>query len=368
MGQFFLPPSDATISLSDVPTNNSSTAMHGFLPKLSGIATQFLNGNGQWVPVVAQEFISGVSVANYAALPPAAANSGLMALVLNNSGIWLINFQSKGIYYSDGVNWNYEGDYVITSTADHIGVTPVGGITSTDAQSALAELDAKKLSQIQFIDGWMFDPNTWTCTVAGVAGSNNANGSINITPVAAQFTIPGDQTTTFIRGLKVKFTQTTVKYGYVQSSSFAAGITTVILFANADHLMTVSTITSPSFSFGNPSGFPQWFNIKTAAFPGSGAFTAISLNTRMKMLGSQIILYTGTTITTPGTASSDFFITLPIASSSALFSSGGLETTVAGWGITSFSFANAYIRISKYDGTSPITIAGSVLVATLIYD
>jgi len=144
MGHFFLPPSDATISLSDVTTNDSSTSKHGFLPKLSGVSTQFLNGIGQWVPVVAQEFITGVSVANYAALPPAATNTGLLALVLNNSGIWLINFQSKGVYYSDGVSWNYEGDYVVTSTADHIANTPAGTITATDIQGVANQLDALK--------------------------------------------------------------------------------------------------------------------------------------------------------------------------------------------------------------------------------
>ena len=105
MGQFFLPPSDVNINLSDVTTSDSTTLKHGFLPKLSGVALQYLNGLGQWVAASGQEFIQGVSVANYAALPAAAANTGLMALVLNNSGIWLINFQSKGIYISDGINW-----------------------------------------------------------------------------------------------------------------------------------------------------------------------------------------------------------------------------------------------------------------------
>ena len=40
--------SDATITLSDVTTNNSTTTRHGFLPKLSGSATQFLDGTGNW--------------------------------------------------------------------------------------------------------------------------------------------------------------------------------------------------------------------------------------------------------------------------------------------------------------------------------
>lgn len=38
--------SGADLSMSDVTTNNASTAQHGFLPKLSGVATQYLDGTG----------------------------------------------------------------------------------------------------------------------------------------------------------------------------------------------------------------------------------------------------------------------------------------------------------------------------------
>jgi hypothetical protein len=40
--------SDATISTSDITTNNASTSKHGFLPKLSGSSTQYLDGTGTW--------------------------------------------------------------------------------------------------------------------------------------------------------------------------------------------------------------------------------------------------------------------------------------------------------------------------------
>ena len=36
------------ISFSDKLTNDATTGKHGLLPKLSGIATQFLNGLGTW--------------------------------------------------------------------------------------------------------------------------------------------------------------------------------------------------------------------------------------------------------------------------------------------------------------------------------
>jgi hypothetical protein len=39
---------ESQLTFSDITTNNSSTLMHGFLPKLSGTATQYLGGDGNW--------------------------------------------------------------------------------------------------------------------------------------------------------------------------------------------------------------------------------------------------------------------------------------------------------------------------------
>ncbi len=40
--------SDATLTFSDITTNNSSTGKHGFLPKLTGVSSMYLNGTGGW--------------------------------------------------------------------------------------------------------------------------------------------------------------------------------------------------------------------------------------------------------------------------------------------------------------------------------
>jgi hypothetical protein len=42
-----------TIALTDVTTLNSSTDMHGYLPKLSGTSDQYINGIGEWATVTA---------------------------------------------------------------------------------------------------------------------------------------------------------------------------------------------------------------------------------------------------------------------------------------------------------------------------
>jgi hypothetical protein len=43
--------SDANLITSDITTNNATTLKHGFLPKLSGSGTQYLNGEGNWASV-----------------------------------------------------------------------------------------------------------------------------------------------------------------------------------------------------------------------------------------------------------------------------------------------------------------------------
>lgn len=40
--------SDATVSFTDITTNNSSTSKHGFLKKLSNVATEYMDGTGAW--------------------------------------------------------------------------------------------------------------------------------------------------------------------------------------------------------------------------------------------------------------------------------------------------------------------------------
>jgi hypothetical protein len=181
MGQFYLPPTDVTLQTSDVTTNNATTAKHGFLPKLSGVITEYLNGLGLWSvpPSGASEFIPGTTAVNYSALPPAAANTGLLALVLNNQGVWMINFYSKGIYYSDGVSWLYEGDYMVTDNADHIINTPAGTISSTTVQGAIDELDTEKVPSTRTVNGYALSANVSLVAsdVGAPSGSGTSTGS-----------------------------------------------------------------------------------------------------------------------------------------------------------------------------------------------
>lgn len=93
-----------------------------------------------------REFIYGITVANFAALPAASGNAGKLALVLASSGTWLVNYKSQGIYYSDGSTWTYKGDYEANDQASEIQNTPAGNISATTVQAAINELDTEKIT------------------------------------------------------------------------------------------------------------------------------------------------------------------------------------------------------------------------------
>ena len=55
--------SELALNLTDVTTANATTALHGFLPKLSGLSTQVLNGVGNWVALSAGNVTGPVGAA-----------------------------------------------------------------------------------------------------------------------------------------------------------------------------------------------------------------------------------------------------------------------------------------------------------------
>lgn len=93
-------------------------------------------------------------------------------------------------------------------------------------------------------DGWTDDSaNTWTRTADQT------------------FTVSGDRTAVFSKGTRLRWTQTTVKYGVVAGSSHAAGTTTVTIAITSDYVLTAAAISANSYSYAaNPQGYPGWFN------------------------------------------------------------------------------------------------------------
>jgi len=207
------------------------------------------------------------------------------------------------------------------------------------------------------VDGWTKVADAWTCTTAGVAGSLNANGTVNVTPVEAVFTVLGDVTTTYFRGVRVKYTQTTVKYGYVNSSSYSAGtgLTTVTLIANADYQMGLSSgtaITLPAFSFGSPAGFPEKFAYIGQTVPATGTFTTITSTLAFTMFWRNCMVIGSVAMTNAGTGSGALVIAAPFPASGNNNTGAGREVAVNGTQL--IVWYNNYINVAKYDATGAV--------------
>ena len=102
-------------------------------------------------------------------------------------------------------------------------------------------------------DGWTTSSDTWTYASAST------------------FTIAGvDRTTTFTKGTRLKFTQTTAKYAVVVASSFSTN-TTVTIAVNTDYTIANAAISANYYSYeASPQGYPTQFNY-TPTFTGFSA-------------------------------------------------------------------------------------------------
>jgi hypothetical protein len=108
--------------------------------------------------------------------------------------------------------------------------------------------------------------STGTLTIAEVAGSWDGWTQSGETWTYASaddptytFTISGDKTSKYYKGMKVKCTNNaTTFYGIISKTpTFAAGDTTVTVYGGTDYDLTSSAITAPYYSMmKSPAGFP----------------------------------------------------------------------------------------------------------------
>ena len=130
------------------------------------------------------------------------------------------------------------------------GIDRVDGdyIPADDVNALRAEIVAMETALLS--GGWILDVNTWTYVSA------------------SSFTVAGNQTAIFTKGLRVKWLQTINKYGVVLSSVYASGtgLTTVNIAVNGDYTVTNAAISATAYSnLDEPRGWPGWFNY--APFP-----------------------------------------------------------------------------------------------------
>jgi hypothetical protein len=99
-------------------------------------------------------------------------------------------------------------------------------------------------AELGILDGWIPVAETWTYASAD--------------DPTFTFTITGDYTARYSVGMKIKLTQTTVKYFIITAISYSDPSTTVTVYGGTDYDLADAAITLPNYSMVKaPYGFPM---------------------------------------------------------------------------------------------------------------
>lgn len=202
-------------------------------------------------------------------------------------------------------------------------------------------------------DGWVNPSETWTRT-----GNQT-------------FTISGDKTAIYKVGLKIKWTQTSVKYGVVLSSSYSAPNTTVTIATNTDYVLTAAAISNNYWSReAAPEGFPSTFSYTptwTNLTVGNGTQTAYYRISETGEVSCMVHLVWGSTTSISGAVS--FTPPVPVKYSAQDYvpigGMGLVDTGTAlymGEAVYRYSTGNIEIRVINAAGTYAVWSAISSTV------
>jgi hypothetical protein len=173
------------------------------------------------------------------------------------------------------------------SGASITGLFPSGasGAILTSSGNSIIPVFATPSTGTSGADGWTSTSDAWTYASAS---------TINVPSGAAAIYCKGD---------RIKWTQTTVKYGVI----VAVADTLLTIAVNTDYVVTNAAISAISYSHqASPVGFPQWFTIVAPTFDvstldnGSGGQPTIA-KARLKVDGTTCTIHldgSGTKATT----------------------------------------------------------------------
>ncbi len=191
-------PSDASISVTDVTTNNATTSAHGFLKKLDNSAAHFMDGQGNWS--------TPAGTATGMATDPLWAAAGDLAVATGNDAATVLSIGASGkVLASNGTtpSWVYPpgyeigydqitGNVTVSATTEASGTTVISCAAHTfDGSPVLAEFYCNALSVGDFVIVSLFESTTqigrFTQSATGVSAFA-AHGAIRFTPSAASHT------------------------------------------------------------------------------------------------------------------------------------------------------------------------------------
>lgn len=186
---------DATLSISDITTNNASTSAHGFLKKLDNISTNFMNGVGNWAA-------PGVSAAG---LNAGTSNPGSPADgdLFHRTDLGLIIR-----YYSSGTTWRCVCPHTISVSNQHL-LLPVSATNSVRApmpQAITASIYMTTLDVGMYVTTTNNGSNYWTISYGATSVSTSASAADTVLLLSAN--INASSTIATDKWIQVDFTKT----------------------------------------------------------------------------------------------------------------------------------------------------------------
>lgn len=194
--------SDATITFTDITTNNSSTSKHGFLPKLDGNAAHYLDGTGAWSTpggigatpalefVSSQTLLAAATDITFGSLNGDSDNRYVLFCNVKGGGVSTNNIR----LYPNGGSSNLVDTYFAANAGSVSGGDGTGGIIGyvlTSGQVAIrTDIWAKSGLPRKWVSAATLDQPAYIATAAAWSDdSTNITSLVVHSTVALQFGI-----------------------------------------------------------------------------------------------------------------------------------------------------------------------------------
>ncbi len=232
---------DATITMSDITTNNASASQHGFLLKLANTSTKFLRDDGSWQTIAGG---GDALVANPLSQFAATTSAQLAGVITNETG---------------------SGSLVFATTPTL--VTPVLGVATATSVNKVAVTAPATASTLTIDDGFTLHVSA-NATVSGTNTGDQTNITGNAATVTTNANLTGPVTSTG--------NATAIASGAIALAKLANGTAgNVVTYDAAGVIAVAATGTSGQALLSNGPGTAPTFQ----TLPGGGdALTAHPLS------------------------------------------------------------------------------------------
>ena len=292
-------------------------------------------------------------VSVYADLPDATLNPDKIYLVETATGIIFINYRKAGLYYSNGVSWDFMPNSVQANFVMYDNTTSL--LVATNAQSAIDEI---KLV-----------PTMYHGVVENPAITDNGNGTINLSAGACNFGVAtnGNGLTRRLAtpaAANIALTNNAVNYVYADYNAGSPIINvtlTAIIFSNDARLVSLYRVVREGNDLHMLDYDEYGISLADKSF-----YKDIALNSFERQTG--LILSTAATrISTVSAGSAWFGVKVFSLSENKAGVSGELYQYYLTAGVWSSQLVTAYDSTYYSDGTNRQSLGVSKYVAKYFY-